>query len=47
MLIILFIGGALKLHVIRLDLADLDSVREFVAQVQIFLDGKQLDILVK
>ena len=39
-------GGNLKLHVIELDLADLASVREFAAQVQVFLQGKKLDVLV-
>lgn len=47
MLFILLIGGELKIHVVKLDLADLVSVKECVAQVQAFLNGKQLDILVK
>lgn len=41
-----YIGEQLKLHIIRLDLADLASVKEFVAEVQAFLNGRKLDILV-
>lgn len=41
------IGGNLKLHIIELDLADLESVRTFASQVQAFLNGKKLDMLVR
>ncbi|MCJ1368780.1 hypothetical protein MMC16_007928, partial [Acarospora aff. strigata] len=37
--------GNLKLHIIELDLADLESVRTFASQVQAFLNGKKLDML--
>lgn len=42
----LYTDGKLKLHIIQLDLADLSSVREFATQVQTYLHGRKLDVLV-